>query len=160
MWHVYVYGDKAYLPIVAQTEAGFYLDVPPVVVIEALDPSAMTRELVQCVSRGNPKVPTPSRAQFPKPVVLAASGVKTWSAFEKKAICWTITRNGAVYEIQVTGRDAWGKWIDDPSQTESVPVALGLEEVAARLVAQVKRRITSFPRPTWECRPRRAASLT
>src|SRR5688500_13934138 len=33
MWHFYVRGGKAYVPVVAQTDAGFFLDIDPVAVV-------------------------------------------------------------------------------------------------------------------------------
>jgi hypothetical protein len=62
LWNFYLRNGTAYVPTVAQTEAGFYLDVEPVEVVPATDFQALQQAIKRSLNRGNPKVPTPSRA--------------------------------------------------------------------------------------------------
>ena len=81
--NLYVKHGVAYIPTVAQTEAGFFLDTEPVAVVPVDNAEALQRAVVEAIRRGNPKIPTPTRAAFPKPVVLKYAQETSWSAFKK-----------------------------------------------------------------------------
>src|SRR5256885_17252816 len=98
LWNLYLRNGTAYVPTVAQTEAGFFLDTDPVEVIPAVNTEALRNAVKQAIARGNPKVPTPTRAAFPKPVVLRYAKVKSWSAFEKGCSNWTIVETDGLYQ--------------------------------------------------------------
>lgn len=55
LWHIYVRKGIAYVPTVAQTVAGFYLDIEPVVAVPATDVSAVQAAVRQAIGRGNPR---------------------------------------------------------------------------------------------------------
>jgi hypothetical protein len=78
----YVRKGIAYVPTRAITEAG-YLDVEPVAVAAVADFETFRRAIYDALRRGNPTVPTPTRAKFPVPVVLKYAKARSWSAFEK-----------------------------------------------------------------------------
>jgi hypothetical protein len=50
----------------AQTEAGYYIDVEPVSVVSAVDLEALQRAILKIIGNGNPLIPTPTRATFPR----------------------------------------------------------------------------------------------
>src|SRR3989442_938141 len=110
LWHIYLRNEKAYIPTVAQTEAGFYLDVEPVSVALASDSKAVQSTIKEAIKRGNPIVPAPSRSSFPRPVVLKYANLKSWSAFEREASCWTITEKDGCFEIKGALKAASGGW--------------------------------------------------
>jgi hypothetical protein len=91
MWHVYVRDGYFLVPVVAQTDAGFFLDIAPVEKVRSTDDRALVAALERLFLQGNPKVETPSRGAFSTPVVLGPAAVKSWTSFEKRSICWTIT---------------------------------------------------------------------
>lgn len=99
LWHFYLRKGAAYVPTVAQTEAGFYMDIEPVEVVPLSNMEALQRAVKQAISRGNPRVSTPSRATFPKPVVLSHAKVKSWSTFEESASCWQIVEKDGSYQM-------------------------------------------------------------
>jgi len=70
LWNIYLRKGMAFAPTVAQTEAGYYLNINPVEVIPAIDADGLRHAVEQVIGRGNPSVPTPTRADFPKPVIL------------------------------------------------------------------------------------------
>lgn len=138
VWHIYLRNRTAFIPTVAQTDAGFYLDVEPVEVVSAIDTEALQHAFKQAIARGNPKVPTPTRAAFPKPVVLRYAKVKSWSAFERGCLYWTITEKDGVYHaIQGRKRPDRG-WEDDPTRIKTLPPGIGIDEVAQRLASSVQ----------------------
>src|SRR5882672_2271708 len=118
LWNVYLRNGIAFIPTVAQTDAGFFLDIDPVAVISATDAEALQDPIKQAMGRGNPKVPTPTRAAFPKPVVLKYAKVKSWSAFEKGCLNWTIVVEDGVYHIKRGRKRPDHGWEDDPKHIE------------------------------------------
>src|SRR5215831_11181562 len=104
MWSVYYRSGRFFVPVVAKTEAGYYLDIDPVAAVpgDALD--ALVTCVRAAIGRGNPRVPTPTRAEFPKPVVLGPAGVKSWASFERTAASWTIARDAGDYVVTASAR--------------------------------------------------------
>ncbi len=132
-WHIYLRRGTVSIPTVAITEAGFYLDVEPVVVVPANDTSALHFAIKQVIRTGNPVVPTPARATFPKPVVLRHVGERSWSAFEKTALTWSITENDGRFAITPGRRRPDRGWEDDAAQREPLPLGATPDDVARRL---------------------------
>ena len=61
-WGLFVRRDVAYIPTSARTESGFYLDVEPVEIAEINDTETFKEAVKAALSRGNPKMATPKRA--------------------------------------------------------------------------------------------------
>jgi hypothetical protein len=136
MWHFYIRKGKAYVPTVAQTDAGFFLDIEPVTVLPADDREALVRAIVGVISAGNPTVAAPVRGAYPTPVVLQVAGVKTWSTFEKSARCYTVYRTESRCEIPAMERAADG-WVENPQRARKLPLSSSHDDVARALVEQV-----------------------
>jgi len=140
MWHVYVRKGTAFVPNVAQTTAGYFMDVEPVRTSKLDDVPSLAIIIEQAMASGNPQVPTPSRAEFPKPVILKPAGVKNWNAFVEKGACFTIFRSEAEVEICETGRNDDGEWIDVPSLTQRIPAGSSATEIAKRIAERACQR--------------------
>jgi hypothetical protein len=138
LWNLYLRNGTAYVPTVARTEAGFFLDTDPVEVVPAVNTEALRDAVKQAIARGNPRVPTPTRAAFPKPVVLKYAKVKSWSAFEKGCSNWTIVETNGLYQIKRGRKRPDRGWGDDPTQIEMLPPGTDIDEVAQRAVAAMK----------------------
>ena len=54
LWQLYLRKGTAYVPIVAQTEAGFYTDIEPVAVVPVTDSRALENAIKAAMSKGNP----------------------------------------------------------------------------------------------------------
>ncbi|WP_271607201.1 hypothetical protein [Bradyrhizobium sp. CCBAU 11434] len=146
-WHIYLRDRTAFIPTVAQTDAGFYLDVDPVEVVSAIDTEVLQRAVKQAIGRGNPKIPTPTRATFPKPVVLKYAKVKSWPAFQRSCLYWTIEeKNGLYHVIQGRKRSDRG-WEDDPTRIETLPPGAGIDEVAQRVASSVQTGLKAHEEP-------------
>jgi hypothetical protein len=135
LWHFYIRKGKAYLPVVAQTDAGFFLDIDPVTVIAADDREALVRAVAEQIIAGNPVVPTPKRSAYGTPVVVKAAGVKTWSAFEQSARSFTAYRTESEYQIPPMERTAEG-WVENLQRAKKLPLSSHHDEVARALVEQ------------------------
>src|SRR5436190_3958698 len=112
LWHVYVRKGLAFVPNVAQTDAGFFLDTEPVRVVALNESQALACAIQEAIDIGNPRIPTPTRLTFPKPVILKPAGVKNWNAFVEGGVCFTIFRGEDELEIAETGRNEEGEWVD------------------------------------------------
>ena len=142
LWQIYLRKDKVYVPTVAQTEAGFYTDIEPVIVVPAIDSKAFQGAVREIMAKGNPIVPTPTRASFPKPVILKYANVNSWSAFEKGALHWTVVEKLGNYQIKPSQRRQDRGWEEDPKRIEALPEGATLDEVARRVVALVQENAT------------------
>lgn len=138
VWHIYLRNRTAFIPTVAQTEAGFYLEVDPVEVVSATDTEALHLAAKKAIGRGNPKVPTPTRAAFPKPVVLKYAKVTSWPAFERGSLYWTIAQKDGVYQIMRGRKRPDRGWEDDPEKIEELPPGASIDEVAQRVTRSVQ----------------------
>jgi hypothetical protein len=138
VWHIYLRDRTAFIPTVAQTDAGFYLDVEPVEVVAAIDGDALQHAFKQAVGRGNSKVPTPTRDAFPKPVVLKYAKAKSWPAFERGCLYWTIVQKGGAYFVAQGRKRPDRGWEDDPERSEALPPGTSLDEVAKRVASSVQ----------------------
>jgi hypothetical protein len=140
MWHVYVRKGTGFVPNVAQTEAGFFLDVEPVRVAKLDALPSLASAIEQAMVVGNPLVSTPSRAAFPKPVILKFAGVKNWNAFVERGVCFTLFRGEAELELTETARNDDGEWTDAPSLNQKLPLASTASDIARRIIARVNQR--------------------
>jgi len=138
LWNVYLRNGIAFIPTVAQTDEGFFLDVDPVGVVSATNTEALQHAIKQAIGRGNPKVPAPTRAAFPKPVLLRYAKVKSWSAFEKGCLNWTIVEKGDVYHVKQGRKRSDAGWEDDPKRIEALPPGIGIDEVARRVTSSIQ----------------------
>jgi hypothetical protein len=93
-WNLYIAAGKLIVPTSAKAEAGFGIEVEPVVVASLSD-SAGSSDAKQ----GNPSVPTPDGKTRLPPVVLRHAGVKSWSAFVSKAKGWAVKKAPGSYLV-------------------------------------------------------------
>lgn len=140
MWHVYVRKGTAFVPNVAQTKAGFFLDVEPVRVARLDDPQSLASAIEQAMTAGNPRVPTPTRAAFPKPVILKPAGAKNWNAFVERGACFTVFRGDGELEITETARNEDGEWMDTPSLNQKLSLTSPASDIARRIIERVSQR--------------------
>ena len=80
-----------YVPTLARTTAGFHLVVGPVAVVPVSQAAELHEVFREKIAKGNPAVPTPARNDpGDEAVMLKPAGVKSWSAFERGAMTWSI----------------------------------------------------------------------
>jgi hypothetical protein len=135
LYHSYLKNGVVYVPTVARTEAGFYMDREPVSVVAAANTEGLRYALRDAMGKGNPTIPTPARNAFPRPVLLKYSGAKCWSAFARGASQWSIEEEQGRYRIvgYRTHRD--GYWIQDPEQKTELPAGSTRDQVIDAMIA-------------------------
>ena len=129
LWHVYIRAGIAYIPVVAKTVAGFYLEIEPVAVVQVSDKPALIKTLENVGAEGIPAVPTPPRESFSKPVVMQRAEEKSWGKFARSTELWNISLDDLCYEVTGTKLEGTG-WVPDPSRIFSISTELGLSGVA------------------------------
>ena len=139
LWHIYLRDGEVFVPTVAKTDAGFFVDIEPVVVLKSNEPMGVMAAVVAVINNGNPSVETPSRAAFPKPAVLSHAKVKTWAAFEKKANFWKVTKNGSEFQLKPQRKSSGHGWEDVPGKSESFVGDGALEKLASSLALMIER---------------------
>ncbi len=134
-----VYWDKrsgeVLVPTVAKTEAGYWLNTEPVEHASLGDFASVSKAIHAVASRGSKIVPTPSRQNFPKSVILAHSRAKNLSAFEKK-----YDQASIVYSPESTSSidrykraDEGPGWVVDPERSKEFPSGISLEDMILQL---------------------------
>jgi hypothetical protein len=88
--------------------------------------------LMKAIRRGNPVVKTPTRQNFPPPVMQRHCGMKSFSAFERTAALWAISGRDDSYVIYPWRRSTQhrGAWEEDYQNRTALPLTTPLEEVA------------------------------
>ena len=78
----YLRKGTAFVPTMAKTEAGYWMGIEPVDVRNVESPEALQSMLLAAINRGNPVVRTPTRDNFPRPIMERYCGLKSLSAFD------------------------------------------------------------------------------
>lgn len=106
---VYVIGNRVIVPTVSRAKAGYYLETEPVATLDLNSPT-LPATLTGFIERGTPEVDTPSRANFPKPVVLRYANVKSWKRFSEIADLWELHEHSGNYELARAQKDSDGAY--------------------------------------------------
>jgi hypothetical protein len=132
-----------YVPTVARTEAGFYMNQEPVAVVPAASTDALRQALYNVMVKGNAVIPTPKRTAYPPPVLPKYAGVRTWSEFMRGASEWSITEKNGKYQITPYRMDPEGSqsWVEDPDHKIEFPPATTREDVIARMIAILQEAV-------------------
>lgn len=134
LWLLFVRKGKVFVPTMARTEAGYYLGIEPVAVIDCDDRGAIHSVLVDTIQRGNPVIPTPSRSNFPRDPLLKYANVKSISTFEQTAQCWKVGRYANEYVIAPYRPSSSGGSQEDNSSRESLPLDQPIQSIVQRLM--------------------------
>ena len=125
---------KAYIPTMAKTEAGFYMGMDPIEVVDTADRREVEDAVMRAITRGNPVVPTPTRDSYPPSPLLKAANVKSLSTFEKSARSCKLSKAEGAYEIVPYKRTKPAGALEDREQSEYVADSEPLPVVVHRLV--------------------------
>ncbi len=75
---IFIWGNKAYLPVIGKTEVGFFWEAGPLLTAE-LTVDALTTALEEIVRIGNPSMRHPTQAEFRRLTpVQKAIGIRSW----------------------------------------------------------------------------------
>jgi len=108
--------EKIVLPTVAQTEAGFFVDVEPIQVFRVEEHNAWKNAIYKALVKGNSIIPTPDGSDEPGSAILEKLNISKWSTFETSSIMYTVHRGGGDILIYRTGKSADGMWSTETNQ--------------------------------------------
>ncbi len=134
LWSVYIREGKVFIPTVARTDAGYFLDVDPVFVHPVQDRQAIMESIRSVMAGGNPVIPAYSRELFPKPVVLRYAKVKSWRAFQASASAYQLRLNDSGFEIQPLRRAGPNHFEEDFERLVKLPQGITSDEFAREFV--------------------------
>lgn len=115
-YHVYLRNGTVYVPTMAKTEAGFYMNVEPVAVVAVSNGEGLRTAFREVMTRGNAVIPTPKRNSFPSPLLPKYAGVKTDRAFIQGTSHWAIDERDGNYQIIGYRVHRNGYWVQNPAQ--------------------------------------------
>ncbi len=136
----YLYREKVIIPAVELTEAGFYIDAKPVVVVGIRDRAQIEKMLVKALSTANTVIPTPEPDGEAGSLLLEKLNLTKWSSFEKQAVMYTIYRGGGYITVYATGRGADGMWSNEASHKRLFHPTLSAGQLAERLIEDMVKR--------------------
>jgi hypothetical protein len=136
-WGLYLRQHVVFVPTTGVLDEGpIYREMEPVDVVPLSDTDGVRRALQSAIARGNPPAPRYSPGNFPPPVVLKHAGVKSWSAFERGTLPWTIEQTDGTYQIIGYRRHPKrGYWESDPQQKITLPPGSTAGDVMDRIIA-------------------------
>jgi hypothetical protein len=135
LFHTYLRNSVVYVPTVAVRGGGpVYTDIEPIAVVPVTDVKALHRALLEAIARRNVTVPVP-KGKWPAPVLLKYAGVRTWSAFARNALTWSIEENDGSYRILGYRKHPKGYWEQDPDQNIQMPAAATVDDVVDRMIS-------------------------
>src|SRR5580704_18509428 len=144
--HLYLRGGTVYLPTMGKVAEGVYRGVEPVAVVSASDIGGIRRALHETVARGNPPAHLLRRSEYPPPLLLKYAGVKSWSAFERGLMFWTIKEKNGVFQIAGQSKRADRAWRTDLDRTIDFPLNTTTDDVVDRMIAIVQEEVAKKSR--------------
>jgi len=83
---IFIWHDRAYLPVLGKTEVGFFWEAGPLLTSE-LTVDALTRALEKIVELGNPLMRHPTQTEFRKLTpVQKALGMRSWKKMAQAGV--------------------------------------------------------------------------
>ena len=144
----YLWSERVIIPTVARTEAGFYTDIEPIAVLEIKETTLLKESMLAVLSRANPEIPTPTRAEAPGSVVLEALELKKWAAFEKKAVLYMVHKRDEAIIVYGTGRGDNGMWTEKKSREKLFSADTPVSEIFEYVLGDMLEQPESSPPPS------------
>jgi hypothetical protein len=144
-WHVYLKDNVVFVPTTGALDKGVYREMEPVAVVPLSNIEGARRALEATMARGNPPAPRYSAGNFPPPVLLKYAGVKTWSAFARGTLTWSIEESEGLYQIVAYRKNAKGYWEPDPDRKTVFPSGTETDAVIERMISIMEEATTTGP---------------
>jgi len=132
--HVYLRQGVVYMPTVARTDAGFYMNVEPVAVVSLSNTDGIRSAFHELIARGNTVIPTPKRNEYPPSLLPKYAGVKTDRAFMHGTAHWAIDEKEGDYQIIGYRAHKDGYWVQDAAQKTVLPTGSTTENVVEQMI--------------------------
>lgn len=134
VYGLYLRKGIVYLPTFAKVDAGGYMEIDPMATVPVSHTSELRNALHEAIARGNPIIPSPTRASYPEPAILKHAGVKSFAAFARGALPWMIQDKDGTHQIIGQRIARTGGWEDDPDQIVTLPPGSSVDDVIERMI--------------------------
>jgi len=104
-----------YMPTIKKTEAGYFLGVDPVTVVEVGDTEQLAAAVAQALARPVPVVPTPPRDAIPQSSTVKLAKLRSWATFDRIKTCWIVSERRGPWQIALQRNKRDGKGRDKSS---------------------------------------------
>src|SRR3954463_14722314 len=136
---LYSHRGTVYVPTLVRVEAGFYLEIEPVDVVALNQRQKLVAVLRNAMQRELPVVPTPTRDDFPKPVILKYAKVRSLRQFEREAKRWRISAIDQRYTLTPYRLRPDSGWEEDTEKEILLPNGTTLDAMLEELVERLQR---------------------
>jgi len=110
------------------------MGIEPVAVLDSSDREGIQSAFLDVIRRGNPTVPTPTRATYPPDPLLKHAKVKSASEFERLVQRWKLGRYATEFVVTSYRPGKYGGAEEDPRGRESFSEKEPIEFVVSRLL--------------------------
>lgn len=138
---IYVWREKAYLPVQAQFESGIFTNIEPVLVVN-LDTDELVSAIQKVKDVGCPKLPEPTRKEWleRKDPVLAATKARSWKELARRGASYTIGWANKEARLDVSRVDKQGRWENDPAKVKVFPEDTPLQVIVTIILEDISSR--------------------
>jgi hypothetical protein len=136
---IWIRQGKAYVPTQAQTEAGYFMGIEPIHIVE-LTKDDLQIAIEKTLAAGHPKVATPTRDEFRnrKDPLLKAAKARSWKEFERNTIAFGITWTTDMIIFDIS--DESTEFQDDLSKQRKFPLKTSLSTIIEIILEEIKSR--------------------
>ena len=143
--NIFIWKNKAYLPVLGKTEVGFFWEAGPLLTAE-LTPESLTAALEEIIRIGNPPIHHPTQAEFQRMTpVQRALGMRSWKKMAQAGvICCVIYWTNEKIGVAFSPRNAKDIQEIDYIHQREFPLDTPLRDIVEYILEEVKaRQITS-----------------
>jgi hypothetical protein len=141
MINVFIWKERAYLPILGKTEVGFFWDTDRLVTAK-LTVESLTSALEEVIEIGNPPIRHPAQKEFQKPTpVQKALGMNDWKKMARAGvICAVVYWAQGKIGVAFSARNASDIQEIDYTHQQQFPLDASPRELAEFILQEVSRR--------------------
>lgn len=138
---VFIWGEKAYLPVLGKTEVGFFWEAGPLLTAE-VTVDALTAALEEIVRMGNPPMRHPTQAEFRRSTpVQKAIGTRSWKKMAQMGVIrcgiwWTKEK----ILVAFSPRGAKDVQEIDVAREKEFPIDTPLHVIAEHILQEIRDR--------------------
>jgi hypothetical protein len=136
-----VRNNKAYLAVMAQIEAGPYLDIEPVFTAD-LTVNSLTSAFEKVIAAGHPKIPTPTKEEMKEreDPILKAARVSSWKQLARGGASYTIEWTKDTILLYISRLDRRGRFEVDPVKTQTFTRDTHLRTIVSAILEDARSR--------------------